>query len=395
MIRRAVRNAARRVEPLLPESLTSRLRAPDQRYRMRDIPFLGEAPATSTRVLIGPVNYAAQGYRIARALERLPDVGATAMQTVFSKDLGFPADQTVPRPVYLYSRSWQRAQAEFVADNYTHVAIGAGAPLLGQLFGGDSAREAAFLRERGVRILSIAYGSELRLPARHREIDEWSPYRDSAWKDVARLEANSAAYHAYLDRLDAPLGVTTPDMLLDRPGAVFVPISIDPSEWRSDLPVLERPRPVVVHAPTNAVLKGSDLIAPVVERLHDEGVIDYRRVEGLPAREMRRVFGEADVVLDQFRLGMYATGAIESMAAGRLVVAYLHDQGVEHIRDAFGLEVPVASATPATLEALLRDVAADRERYRARAATGPAFVAALHDGAATADAMARLLADAR
>jgi len=61
------------------------------------------------------------------------------------------------------------------------------------------------------------------------------------------------------------------------------------------------------------------------------------------------------------------------------------------VRDASGLEIPIVSATPATLEGVLRDIVARPDHYRAVAAQGPAFAATMHDGSRSAAALAGFL----
>jgi hypothetical protein len=88
---------------------------------------------------------------------------------------------------------------------------------------------------------------------------------------------------------------------------------------------------------------------------------------------------------------MYSVTAVEAMAAGRLVVGHVHDQVRDHVRGVTGLDVPVVEATPATLDEVLRDVTARRDHYRQIAGRGPAFVAAVHDGALSARVLAPFL----
>src|SRR5690606_40172359 len=111
--------------------------------------------------------------------------------------------------------------------------------------------------------------------------------------------------------------VSTPDLLLDAPRAVWLPVVVDPQRWRSENPVLTRARPVVVHVPSNPWLKGSDVVDAELTRLAERGVVDYRRVSGIASAEMPAVLAEADIVVDQLRMGLYGVAACEAMAGGR------------------------------------------------------------------------------
>lgn len=373
----------------LPEAIGGRLRAKKFRYSTADIPQVAPVPDEPVRVFIGPANYAAQGDRYARAIEMLPGVGAVSMQRVTGV-FGFPADISVPPNVHRFSRRWQRTLLEYVSTNFTHVVYEAEMPLFGELFSGGIEAEIAVLRASGIRIIMLSHGSDLRSPSLHRERDPWSPFHERNPR-AERLEGIVARNRASLSRLDAPVLVTTPDLLDDWPSATWIPLAVDPKRWENDAPVLERSRPRVFHAPTNAWVKGSDLIDPMLWRLHNAGVIEYNRVSGVPADLMPQLYREADIVLDQFRIGTYSVATVEALAAGRLVVARLFGGARSHVETETGREIPVVEASVESLEERLLEICADRERFAARAALGPGFVRAVHDGRLSADVMANFL----
>src|SRR5690606_40455222 len=126
------------------------------------------------------------------------------------------------------------------------------------------------------------------------------------------------------------------------------------------------------------LFRASGLAGLGLESRAARGLIEYRRVEGVPAGDMPRVYGEADVVLDQLRIGNYGVAACEAMAAGRVVVSHVSEVVREHAREAAGADLPILEATADSLEQVLLDVLADRDRARALAAQGPAFVRTLH-----------------
>jgi hypothetical protein len=375
----------------LPEFLSARLRGRRFQYSVSQVPPPPESLNAPVRLFIGPANHAAQGYRIARAAEIVPGVRAVSMQPRGDSGFRFPIDNPVPANVYRFSKSWQRAQFQQISQSYSHVIFEAERPLFGNFLNSSVVEEVHALRDRGVSVAMVAYGSDIRIPDRHRTIDEWSPFHEVGWASVPRLRANSEMNRSVLEQVGAPVFVTTPDMLLDWPGASWLPIVVNPDDWVGGAPALERDRPLVVHVPSNPVIKGSDLIEPTMRRLHEEGLIEYQRVQGVPASEMPKLYGDADIVLDQFRIGTYATAAIEALAAERVVIAHLHDQVREHVRLEYKREVPVVQATIASLEEVLRDIVANRDHYRSIAASGPEFVRGLHDGHATAQVLAPFL----
>ncbi|KRC34184.1 hypothetical protein [Oerskovia sp. Root22] len=360
-------------------------------YTAADRPAPVAAPVTSTRLFIGPANYAGQGRQWARAVEgRLPDVGAVSMASVEPGGFSFPVDVPVKSIVYTASRTWQRSLRRSL-DGFTHVILEAERPLAPRLSKGSVLDEARLLRARGLQVAMLCHGSDIRSPSRHAESEPWSPFRDQGWADVPVLEKMTRANKEVLDALGLPVFVSTPDLLLDVPGATWCPVVVDPGAWRSMDEPLHRARPLVVHAPSRAVIKGTALIEPVLQSLHEEGVIEYQVVEGVPATEMPDLYRGADVVLDQFRIGTYGVAACEAMAAGRLVVSHVDDQVRARASEARGMALPIIQATPDSLRDVLTDVVARREHFRSIAALGPTFVEDLHDGAASARALAGFL----
>ena len=78
---------------------------------------------------------------------------------------------------------------------------------------------------------------------------------------------------------------------------------------------------------------------------------------------MPEVYGTADIVLDQFALGIYGVAACEALVAGRVVVSHVAEFTRDAVRERTGLELPIVEARADRLESVLRIVVAERERY--------------------------------
>ncbi|MFX4971195.1 hypothetical protein ABTB72_19645, partial [Acinetobacter baumannii] len=83
---------------------------------------------------------------------------------------------------------------------------------------------------------------------------------------------------------------------------------------------------------------------------------------------MPALVADADIVLDQFVLGLYSAMAVQGLAAGRLVVAHVPDRVRERVP---GGHLPIADATADDVVALIERVLDDRDTYRELAAQGP------------------------
>lgn len=386
------RMGVRLLRARMPEAVTSRIGPETARYDLASVPQpLAPDASAPVNLLIGPRNFAGQGFAWARAAERLDGVHAVSMQAGDNGGLAFPIDYQVSDAVYTNSRRWGTAQQHAVQQGFSHVLFEAVSSLFGAASDKVVTREVERLRTHGIGVGMVCHGTDIRLPSRHAQLDEWSPFRSAPAEWVDRLETRARFHHGVLDRAGAPVFVSTPEMLLDRPGSTWLPIVVDPSRWATDTPVLERDRPIVLHAPTNPLVKGTALIEPVLTPLHDSGDIAYQRVIAVPSAQMPALYAQSDIVLEQFALGMYSVTAVEAMAAGRLVIAHVHDQVREHVRAATGREVPIVEATPDTLADVLRDVHERRDHYRRIAASGPAFVQAVHDGGLSARVLAPFL----
>jgi hypothetical protein len=364
-------------------------RAPDRLLLLLDRMFLaGQArpldpparPDAATRLYIAPANFAGQGYQWARAVtEHVSAATAVSMAFQGPGGFGYPVDVPVPNDVYLYSAHWQRLHLRAVRDRFSHVLIEAERPVFGTFLGGV-AQDVSALTRSGVRVAFLCHGTDIRLPSRHAGGTPDSPFTAGLSAGTPGLERRARANRRLLDRFGLPVFVSTPDLLLDVEYADWLPVVVEPERWKRPDGPLQGRRPVVVHVPSKATVKGTDLIEPVLLALHAEGAIEYRRAEGVPATRMPDLYGSADIVVDQFRIGSYGVAACEAMAAGRLVVSHVTEQVRSVVESTTGLRLPIVQSTAAALEATLRGILDAPDRYRELASTGPGFVAAVHDG---------------
>ena len=368
-----------------PEGLVGRLAA----KRLGAPAPIGSVPATSfadrpTRVLIAPVNYSGQGLAWARSLERSrPSISARNMAIDVPGGFSFDADLVVPVGTYHNDPDWQRRQFD-AASTATHVLIEAEEPPFGRLLGRSMDAQARALQDRGVNVAFLAHGTDVRLPSRHRARHEWSHFSDPSIY-VPRAEHLAARNIRMLLGSSRPLFVSTPDLLVDLPSASWCPVVVDARRWSVDRN--ERTGPLrVAHAPSVGPVKGTALVMPVLERLASEGVITFDLVQGVASAEMPAVFARADVVIDQFRVGSYGVAACEAMASGCVVVGHVAPDVRAVVSARTGRELPVIEATPLTLEAVLRELAAE-QNLAARRDAGQEFVSSVHDGRLSAEVL--------
>lgn len=341
-------------------------------------------------LLIGRLNSAGQGTAWTRALRRSYS-GVVAESFAVEKPGGFGHGVDVLASASDFtSEYWQREFLERTKFRYSHVLVESLHSILPKL--GNTTEQGLKMLERnrlGVGV--VFHGSDIRDPDLHVELNPNSPFPlliaagQEAYVDAlrhgARMRRDIAEWYGL------PVFVSTPDLLdyVDR--AWWLPVSIDMATWQTPAPVLERKRPVVLHAPSNELLKGSAEIDAVLNKLAERGIIEYRRIDRVTHSEMPDVLASVDIVIDQLHLGLYGVLACEAMAARRLVISEVG----ERIRRHVPVEVPIVEADDSTLEKRIEEVVSDPARFVGIAESGPHFVRRFHDGAYAARILGRWL----
>lgn len=374
---RAARSVAGRIR--------RRLRAA-RRRPPEPIPPRTVLPTGPVRVGIGPLNSAGQGWAWLRAAERHLDGVSGYVWALQTDGLTFPADYRVSTRLF-WSRAWQREQAGFVRTHLTHVLAESFRPYLGTAHGTSIAADLPELARMGVAVGLVCHGSDIRSPATHREREPFSPFHGDLGGLTAKLEESTARHHRIAQAFDGPVFVSTPDLLDYAPHATWLPVVVDLEVWAPGPAPLQQPRPVVLHVPSNPLLKGSARIDEVLTDLDARGAISYLRAEGVPPERMPDLVRSADVLVDQVGMSLYGVQAAQAMATGRLVLAQVGPT----IRARLPEPLPVLETDPDRLAETLDWVLSDPDAAREVAAAGPGFVARMHDGRTAAAALAGFL----
>lgn len=159
----------------------------------------------------------------------------------------------------------------------------------------------------------------------------------------------------------------------------------------AEAPALEGDGPVVLHAPSQAPIKGTQEILAALDDVAARRPLRVRTVSGVSHEEVVAEIARADLVVDQLNSESPGILALEAMALGRPVL-------LEFRRDAlapFASGNPAVAVTGQTLAAeveRLCDDAPERERL---GAAGRRYVGAVHDAGLVARALEHVYADAR
>jgi hypothetical protein len=183
-------------------------------------------------------------------------------------------------------------------------------------------------------------------------------YEYAAYESHATSRANQEKFKAY-----GALPLVSPeiDLFVDRelfPERVPVWPRLELGEVRRGS-LSPRARPVVAHAPSATVAKGTDLLLPVVENLKREIDFDFVLLHDLPRDEVLRRIADADVFIDQLVLGMYGMASYEAMLLGKPVLCYLMPPV---LASPMLRECPIVNVTVESLSESLRALLADAPR---------------------------------
>lgn len=113
-------------------------------------------------------------------------------------------------------------------------------------------------------------------------------------------------------------------------------------------------------------IKSTHLYLPLVDRLRAEGYsLDLITPTGVTNKELRYTQVQVDIVLEMLTFGWFGANAREAMMLGKPVICFMRPEWLESVRQEipdYVDELPIVSATPQTIETVLRDLIDNKEK---------------------------------
>jgi len=209
----------------------------------------------------------------------------------------------------------------------------------------------------------------------------------------APFEARARRWADALTRWADKAFSVNPDLIAHVPEAEFLPYVALPAAIPEPRPKARRAVPVIVHAPSNRSIKGTEFLLAASESLRAAHRHELRLVEGLPRDQALEAYAEADIVVDQLRLGWYGALAVEAMARAVPVVAYLNEGDLARIPPGMREEMPIVNASPETLPTALARLLEDADLRVELGRRGWQFVRRWHHPMKIARRMLQLYRD--
>jgi glycosyltransferase involved in cell wall biosynthesis len=200
------------------------------------------------------------------------------------------------------------------------------------------------------------------------------------------LDAGRRRTIAAFDRYADAIFFLNPDLAQVLPArSEFLPYaSVDPRDWAVCPEPSDGP-PLVVHAPSDPRVKGTEHVVAAIQQLESEGVpLRFELVQGVDREAVRSMLERSAVLVDQLNAGWYGGLAVEGMALGKPVVAALSGLGLPCVPATLRNDLPIVHASAETLADRLRELLASVDERRRLGRAGRAFVERWHDPRAVA-----------
>jgi hypothetical protein len=140
-------------------------------------------------------------------------------------------------------------------------------------------------------------------------------------------------------------------------------------------PAPNNSRPVVVHSPSNPLIKGTQAVLEAVEYLKKKHHFDFHLITGMEHTQALSVLRSADIYLDQFIGGAHGVAALEAMALGKPVLCYIKPSMVEK----YPPEFPIVNANMDNLIEVLESLLINAKRRNELGKQGRTYVEKYHD----------------
>lgn len=364
-----------------------------------------EAERKGMRVLHGPVNIGNHPWTLSRAERKL---GIASDLVVTSGTwLDYPADRTLDRATAGARRnSLRRATFGLSAPlryDVLHYSFGTtflNLDNVGARFGlrgRDVKPDLLLARCLGRKVFMTLHGCDVRLAEESNRRNAWTMCAEGRcshysscldWRDAARrrLIADVLPLCHRVFFLNPELGHAVPS-------GQFLPYgNVDIRGYRTAPPGAGG-RPRLVHAPSDASIKGTSRIVAALESLRSRFDFELTLVQGRRHEDAMAIYRTADLAIDQVLAGWYGGFAVEMMAMGKPVACAIRETDLGFVPSAMRAELPLLRVRPDHLVGDLAALLERRDEWPEIGARSRRFVERWHDPDRIARAMVAAYAD--
>jgi len=154
-----------------------------------------------------------------------------------------------------------------------------------------------------------------------------------------------------------------------------IPVLIDLDAYRPAVEASPNKKFTIVHAPTSPEIKGSQYIIKALNELKSKYDFEFNLIQGMSHEEAKKLYQQADLIVDELHCGTYGLLTVETMAMGKPVITWISD----YMKEKYPVELPVISANPDTVKDKIEFALNNRELLTDLGRQGRAYAEKYHD----------------
>jgi len=363
---------------------------------------------TPLRVLHGPVNVGNQPWSLSRAERGLGLRSDVVIN--YNTWLGYPADLTLGKYAKKGRRElWRRLRFSLgIPFKYDVVHYYFGRSFMlwddwGRVLGRSAAEDRKALldvwlaKAFGRKTFMTLQGCDARQADHSNQINAVTMCREGACPAFGACttgidDSRRAMIERLLPLMDRVFYLNPEVGRFVQKGDFLPYANVEIWEQKVELPVAGRP-PRIVHAPSNGGIKGTNILLPVLEKLKERFEFELILIENKPHAEAMELYRSADLAIDQLLAGWYGGFAVELMAMGKPVAAYIREEDRAFVPSQMWAEMPIIRIDERTLEADLSRILAAPELLVEAGLASRAYVERWHDPVKIAMGLLRVYRD--
>lgn len=250
-------------------------------------------------------------------------------------------------------------------------------------FGFPTGLDLLQLKSAGKVVIMSFRGGEVRLPSVFKNVTKYNYVDENPGGLITSMpEEEQKAFIDFCKSVCDEVIVSDPELLTYVPDAKIVPRAIDlktvpyKTNGFTSKENWEEVGPLIVHIPSRESVKGSHFIKKALEELREEGLkFRFRFATEITHEEVMELYAQADIVIDQLRIGWYGVASVEAMALGKCTVAYVRED-IQHHLVPFGN--PIVNANPENIKSVVKELVYNREKVVRQGVIGRKFVEDYH-----------------
>lgn len=347
------------------------------------------------KILYMPLNIASMPAITATVMNRIPGVSARGLflsKGIYNSDRGFLSYEKESRknPIrWAYSR---------VHKMSSFARLVAWSDIIHWTWDNPSKYELDLKYVRALNKPGVVewVGSDIRVPEITSMESPWYQHaydHGYEYRDIENKEKSYRIQEKFHKYSIEPILVPEMQLFL-KPGLFSVvhntQYRIITSEFMPQYPDVDNKVPVIVHAPSKMIAKGSNYIIEVIESIRKDIPLEFKLLTNVSHQEVLQTVRNADIFIDQVILGSYATAAIEAMCYGKPVLAYIMPRVFEK---GLPIDCPIVNVTPVNIKEKLIPLILDAQLRNEIGQKSRQYVERVHDAVVIANELLEIYKD--